>query len=283
MDILEIRKLSPKERLLYFIQERESVRIKKERGDKKPWTEDPAIRSFRFTNVRRMDDKVSQWLLTRWYQPNFDHKNILTACALARLVNKIDTLEEIGFPLKWDPEAIKRKVRRLQESGAKVFSAAYMIRGNDDGGDKIHAVVDQYVRPLHKNPPEIDNTSMRRTWIRILPSYGMGSFMAGQIVADLRWASTGTWLDKHDWAPMGPGSRRGLNRVMGRDKDAKLDQATFLEELRGIIELCNKKLPSSITKRMEAIDYQSCLCEHDKHSRVILGEGRPKQRYKGWR
>jgi hypothetical protein len=42
-----------------------------------------------------------------------------------------------------------------------------------------------------------------------------------------------------------------------------------------------KHLPMSITKRLEAIDWQNCCCEYDKYSRTLFGEGRPKQRYPG--
>ena len=41
--------------LLYFIWEREVIRIVKERGGEKPYTKDPLFQKYKFTNIRRRD------------------------------------------------------------------------------------------------------------------------------------------------------------------------------------------------------------------------------------
>ena len=105
--------------------------------------------------------------------------------------------------------------------------------------------------------------------------------MAGQVVADLRCAIKGDWKDKCEWAPMGPGSKRGMNRLRSRPVNQPLSQEQFLGELRSLILLCSSKLPVVIHRRMEAIDFQNCLCEYDKYSRTLEGTGRPKQLYPG--
>ena len=64
-----VRRLKPLDRLLYWVTERESIRIQRLQGKAPPWTDDPILRQYRFCNVRRMDDAVSQWLLTNWYTP----------------------------------------------------------------------------------------------------------------------------------------------------------------------------------------------------------------------
>ena len=79
-------KKDPKNRFLYWIKERESIRKKKEAGNPKPWTDDPILQNYRFCNVRRMDDTVSQWLLKNWYEPYFDHPNMLSAAGLSSMI-----------------------------------------------------------------------------------------------------------------------------------------------------------------------------------------------------
>lgn len=281
MLIEKVRKLSPVERMLYFIQEREKVRLAKEAGMPKPWTDDVILQSYRFCNIRRMDDKVSKWLLENWYEPNFNHKNMLLAVALARFINKPETLERIGFPHRWNPELIKKKLRTWRDVGNVTFNSAYMVRGND-GIDKIECVVDHYVNPFKSYFNRIDPDSMEETHKIICNAYGIGSFMGGQIVADLRWAIQGKWSDRMDWAPIGPGSKRGMNRLHGRAINTPLNQAEFLTELREFIQVCEDSLPEIITGRMEAMDYQNTFCECDKYCRVLLQEGKsPKQRYPG--
>lgn len=281
MKLSEVRKLNPIDRLTYWIKERESIRLKKEAGKPKPWTDDEILQSYRFCNPRRMDDKVSKWLYLNWYKPYFNHPCTLPAVALARFINKPESLSLIthlvytpGRP-KW--REIKSTLRKYRDAGNVIFNGAYMVRGND-GQDKIECVVDHYVRPMRV---EIDRSSMEETWKAIHDCYGFGSFMAGQVVADLRWALDGSWEDRKIWAPIGPGSAKGMNRVQGRLPGQSLGQLQFLDELQVLILVLQRKLPKSISSRMEAHDYQNTLCELSKYEKALWDEGRPKQLYKG--
>lgn len=279
MKIEQVKKLSPEERFIYWIRERWQVHLRRRAGLPKPWTDDEILQSYRFCNVRRMDDKVSQWLLNNWYEPNFGHRNMLVAVGLARFINNPASLGLVGFPKRWKPERIKRILRDYKRQGNVVFNAAYMVRGND-GEDKIDSVVSHYVEAIRK--VDVDSSSLEQTHGGLCECYGMGSFMAGQIVADLRWAVPGTWEDKDNWAPIGPGSRRGMNRLLGLHSKNPMNQETFLGNLTEVIfKLSGLGLTPGLNAPLEAHDYQNCFCEYDKYTRALLGEGRPKQRYRG--
>lgn len=280
MLIDQVRKLFPAERLLYFMEERDRIRLFKGRGEPAPWTDDAILQAYRFTNVRRMDDRVSRWLMDNWYIPHYNHPNMLPAVCLARHFNLPASLEAIGFPEQWDRGRMKRILRKIKAGGATIFNAAYMVRGNN-ALDKVEAVIDLVSHPLYKKPPVLDPSSMRKCVEALIPCYGLGSFMAGQIVADLRWAVDGTWADRKWWAPIGPGSRRGMNRLLGRPIDTPIPQTQFVDGLGDMIALCKKSLPRGLTRRLEAIDYQNCMCEYSKYTKALLGEGRPKQLYPG--
>jgi len=43
-----------------------SIRIKKEGGERPPWTHDPILRDAYFTNVHREDDRVTRWIAKHW-------------------------------------------------------------------------------------------------------------------------------------------------------------------------------------------------------------------------
>lgn len=120
---------------------------------------------------------------------------------------------------------------------------------------------------------------MRMTWEAMLPAYGLGSFMAGQIVSDLRWSLSGDWNDRRTWAPIGPGSKKGMNYLHSREAVKPLSQKQFLNELLDLIGRCEKVLPTSITKRLEAMDYQNCLCEYRAYVQALEGIKNPKRRY----
>lgn len=270
---------NPQQRFVYFVMERESIRLKREKGEPPPWTKDPILAKYRFTNVRRMDDRVSKWLFDNWYKPNLGHPNMLVAVALARHINLPVTLEEIGFPLVWNPEHIKQVVRRRMAHGLPTWSAAYMVRGIGTA-DKIEMVVDNVCQPLIDNPPKIDTASMERSVAVLLPYWGFSSFMAGQVVADLRWAMSGSWMDKNIWAPVGPGSLKGMNIFHGRPEKQPISQRQFCLELLDMIAVLKSQLSTSITDRLEAMDYQNICCEMSKYDRTLFGRGKPKQLYR---
>lgn len=284
----DVVKLSPIARLAYWISERESIRLKKEAGKPKPWTDDEILKTYRFCNVRRMDDKVSRWIMDNWYGPHFNHSNMLLAAAMARFINLPTSLKKIGgilfagkvtdkaVSINW--EMVKQILREHRDAGNTVFNGAYMVRGND-GMDKIECVVDYYVKPLHHL--SIYRDSMAATHASILQGYGMGDFMAGQVTADLRWAMEGSWEDAQGWAPMGPGSQRGLNWLLGRDIKFKWKQEAFVNELLKTVDLLGKLVNYRITSRLELMDYQNCMCEFDKYSRTLAGTSKPKQKYPG--
>lgn len=281
MNIRVVVDLDPLQRLMYFINERDFIRELKDRGSPRPWTDDEILSTYRFCNVRRMDDKVSRWLLENWYEPYYDHPNMVVAVAFARFINLPATLRHVGFPTVWDPEEIKKKLRVLTKAGITIFNGAYMVRGND-GVDKVESVVDFNVNDLYDNPIKVNRDSMEETAAEIAGRYGYGSFMAGQIVADLRHAMEGQWLDYQDWAPVGPGSSRGLRRVLGgKGQEIKrlYKQEDFIKYLRELSSELRKGLPYNLTRRLEMHDYQNCLCEFDKYERVLWGEGEPKQKY----
>jgi alpha-glutamyl/putrescinyl thymine pyrophosphorylase clade 1 len=279
MLISKVKKLKPKDRLLYFINEREAIRRKREAGKPRPWTDDEILNTYRFCNVRRMDDTVSSWLYDNWYVPYFDHVNMLFAIALARFINKPESLALITedvFPAKAPHWArIKAILRKYRDKGNTVFNGAYMVRGND-GIDKIECVVDHYVKPL-LSLKDMPKHSMQEAHAYVLASYGMGSFMAGQIIADARWAVQGTWEDRDVWAPMGPGSKRGMNRLFENPPKAPMKADLFEVLLADLIFDLKHELPESISSRLEAHDYQNCLCEIDKYERTLWSEGKPKR------
>lgn len=291
MLIENVRKLSPFDRLCYWIKERESIRLKKELDEPKPWTDDTILQSHRFCNVRRMDDKVSRWLMENWYEPYKDHPNMLEAVALARFINLPSSLGLLT-PFIFHEDKIHwgtiRTVLRAAKKNGPIFNGAYMVRGNSTKSpDKVGTVIDEYIRPI-LNQVMIDNHSMERTWDQIRNCYGFGSFMAGQVVADLRWAVSGPWNDRYKWASVGPGSARGMGWVLyGDQREAAAKNFVCHPEqftnvlVNQLITRLKENLPTDITRRLEAHDYQNCLCEQDKYSRTIFTDRRPKSRYAG--
>lgn len=285
MKIEQVKKLSVEDRLYYWITERESIRLKKEGGAAKPWTDDEILQQYKFCNVRRMDDRVSRWLLEHWYQPYFDHPNMIVACTLARHFNNIECLDEIGFPKRLNTVRLSYQLHRRQERGDKLFSGAYMITGKADR-TKADYVVHDVLAPIYRDRKRrglLHRDSLEELAIALQKYSGIASFMAGQITADMRWAAGNqwSWRDRHTWAPPGPGSQRGMNRVLGMPTGKKIPTSVFRGRLLKLRQNIISNVLRQITDRMECIDYQNCLCEFDKYERTLWEGRRPKQTYPG--
>jgi hypothetical protein len=275
---------------VYWVKEREAIRVKKEAGAPKPWTDDPIFQTYKFTNVRREDDTVSKWITENWIKPNDPHPNMWFAMIVARLFNWPPTLEEICFPHLTFPE-LKEKWRRnlkgLRDIGKeKIFTGAYLVSTNGVKMDKIDYILDRVLTPiwidgrapkiqlLNENKPE----SLESYWTHLRQFDGLGSFMAGQVVADLKFTSdlknAPDWMT---WAPLGPGSIRGLNRFHGRPVDKSLRQDQGLLEIREAQRLIEDELEWLLP----AHNIQNCFCEFYKYTKIKFDGGRTRSLYPG--
>lgn len=276
-------------RFVDFIIARHSVYENRQKELPKPWTEDPILQSYRFCNVYRELDTVTKWIDENWRTPLQlrEHEDLWFAMAVARWVNWPDTLAEIGLPLPWNPKKFISALEKRKALGEKVWTGAYMIGTQGNAMDKAKFIAEGVLQPLWDNRKELrpqPGTTLKEFADRIIAVKNQGSFMVGQIVADAKYADG--WLlqaeDWHTWAVSGPGSRRGLNRICGRDLDKSWNEAVFLSVLSDLRLIVGQSLPPWM-KDLHAQDVQNCLCEFDKYERVRLGQGQPRSRYDGRR
>jgi hypothetical protein len=61
MKIEEVKKLHPRERFFYWVKERFLIYEKRNRGEKKPWTNDTVLQNYFFTMPYRELDKTTIW------------------------------------------------------------------------------------------------------------------------------------------------------------------------------------------------------------------------------
>lgn len=265
---------------LYFIEERERVRENKEAGFSKPWTKDPILQQYKFCNVHREDDRVSIWITKNWRLPHTNDPNFWFAAAVARYINWPDTLEQLGYPHRFSETNFINKMNRIKQQNEKLWTGAYMISTHGAKMSKIDyvaGVLGRLWKDRKKLTPLADEP-LFDIHARLKSYYGVGSFMSGQIIADAKY--TIYLAGAPDWdtfAVSGPGSRRGLNRVCGRDKNAPWKEEQWYETLLTLWEEVRTNGPFYV----HCQDLQNCLCEFDKYRRVKNGEGRPRSTYPG--
>lgn len=276
---------------------RELARERKEAGEPYPWVKSKVISGYRFCNVRREDDCVTQWIAEHIRKPYKNNPNLWFMLCIARVINWPDSLEELiigGWDRlssrAWPEEEWSRKefMYVLHEREArvdKVFTGAYTITAPPvKGMSKIDFVARTTLGKLWKDRDRFyehfadrENITLRSTHALLREYKCWGEFMAYQAVVDMRFTKLlRDAPDVETWAAAGPGTIRGLNRLHGRDLNVKLPQKQALKEIRLIYAAAKSEIPDIA---IDFSDVPNMLCETDKYLRVLNGEGTPRAKY----
>jgi len=279
---------TPAERFAYFIKERHSIYLRRQQKQPAPWTDDPILAQYRFCNIYRQLDRVTIWLNGNWY-PAIDPKHMVFMACVARVFNHPDPLTVLRPVLRgglsWSPDAVKHVLKKHQNHGGIVRGNAYIVSTNGRSVPFVDYIVDEVLSPIREalRIPR-KNILLLSDFAEWLQQFqGMGSFMAGQVIADLKHATSK--FDQHavrDWWTFvvpGPGSKRGLNRLLGRPHNQAMSDKIFHDQFRVANFITDTVTGDNDWEAMCAQDVQNCLCEFDKYERARLGQGRPKQNY----
>lgn len=271
-------------RFVDFVVEREAIRLRREKGQPWPWTTDPILGAYRFCNIHREDDAVTKWIRVNWREPRASEPDLWHLMCIARLFNEPRTLgllDEIGHS-GGDTKNFKKRLRERQAKGQRVFNPAYMITTAGKKQDKIDYVLellDSLWDARERLRPRAGDT-LRSFHMNLGMFSGLGSFLAGQVVADMRYVHPlNIASDLQTFAASGPGSRRGLNRIRDRAVNHAWTEDEWHSDLMKLARWVGPPLKRHGIE-LHAQDVQNCLCEYDKMERARLGEGRPKQRYR---
>lgn len=273
----------------WLAREREKVRLARLTNQAPPWTHDNILAEYRFCNVHRRLDKVSEWLCSQVYDRLEGQPHIFLAAILARWINKLETLQAIQPALLGDPSFdIRMALKAIHKAGAPVFGSAYIIQ-SPTGKDKIDGILwafEQIVQRWHEGYKiALETKSMEKVheWLMQFPH--MGPFMAYQVVCDLTYG----WLlrdavDKMDWTVAGPGAARGLGWLVHDDPAAfsyngVKDQIVMRAWMYDLLKLSQeeRRWPQAAGP-WELATVQHWSCEYDKWRRGHAGE-RLKRRF----
>ncbi len=247
------------------------------------WTEDPIFQRYKFCNVFREQDKVTVWLRENWREPYADHPNLPFAMALARLINWPPTLEEIGFPKRWNPDKVLGVLHRRKDEGKKIYTGAYLLGSCPSAMTRAEYLVRNVLDPLYLKLVLVrenlgDNLQFNWEWFR--SQRGIGDFLAYEIVSDLR--HTKYLRDAPDimtWANAGPGALRGLTRLWGyQPKTRQISGYAFpkknaLEAMQNLLARSQIVCWGLDMPSWEMREVEHHLCEFDKYMRIKNGQG----------
>lgn len=277
-----------------FMVKREQVRLNKEAGKPWPWTDDKILQEYKFTNVKRAHDRTTRWLWSQWLEPHADERlaEQLFNCAFFRYFGTIEWAEAAGWQKLHQFAKPSQRIqlavlaRDRLKAGQRVFTGAYVITNQGIKAPKEEVVLREFLWPFAQECERLVKLAREtKSWkavaleMKKIQGFGGTGFMTKEVLQDaIHTPVLFDCTDRNSWCPVGPGARRGLNRVYGRDVDAHVPEFQFLEEMKSLFFERVEFWPEAYVE-LELHDIQFQLCEFDKYERVRLGQGRPRSRY----
>ena len=264
------------EDLLYWIGEREDIRLDKELGQKKPWSTDKTFQETYFCNIRREDDTVTKWIRENWDMIDDAPRLHVVAMALSRFVNKIETLLLLGYPQYGFEANYEECFIDVMTGGNTPWGSAYIVSTNGRKMPKAEYVA-SLMRDIDYRASDMHFTTLADAFKYLTAMQGIGSFMAGQIIADLKNTKGHPLAEAPDWwtwSSPGPGSLRGMEWLYDM---GKFTPSMYYRSIDNVVSA----VQNEGGHLLHAQDVQNCLCEFDKYMRVSTGAGRSKRKYNG--
>lgn len=297
------------EEFFAYARERQEILERRRAGKPAPWTTDPILRAYPFCNVFREDDRVTVWFRENVRDKYRDGPEALLATVVFRWFTRIETGEAIFCqPVLGDNctpfelllaaknkrqtstalSAMKRAIVAFCGRGPYV-TGAYIISA-PPGMSKLDGIIEN-IRNFRSFPfefngerydwHELAHLMKGNSWtlekahdaLREVPY--LGPFHAYEVVTDLRHTSL---LEKaedvNSWCSVGPGARRGLNRVMGRPHGDKLERDLLTRRMQRVLNLAwsNRFFWPRRWPRWEMRELEHTLCEFDKYERAREGD-----------
>jgi hypothetical protein len=283
-----------------FAAERQAIFFRRLEGAPPPWTSDPVLLEYKFTNSYRASDRVSQYLIRNViYKGDQSPEEIFFRIMLFKFFNKIETWEllesELGVIsfsdytfVRYDAtlnEAINRKT--------PIYSAAYIM---PSGGslqiyNRKHQMHLKLLEDMMRGelPHRLAGASSMRQAFELLRSYPtIGDFLAYQYVTDLNYSSFMNFSEMEFVVP-GPGARDGIRKCFsdlgGLNESEIIKVVTDRQEVE--FDNLGLEFQSLWGRPLQLIDCQNVFCEVDKYARInhpevmgITGRTRIKQRYR---
>lgn len=284
-----------------FAAERQRVFYRRALGSPWPWTDNPVMAVYKFTNAYRASDRVSQYLIRNViYRDDLPNSvdEVVFRILLFKLFNKIETWERLERALgpvsfaDYRFDQYDKVLTKAMAEGHRVYSAAYIMPpGSSAFGRK--AKHQNHLKLLEMMmeqalPQRLASARSMQKGFELLREYPtIGDFLAYQFVTDVNYSEV-TNFSEMDFVIPGPGARDGLRKCFadtGGLSDAELIRLMADRQEQECARL-GLEFPSLWGRPLQLIDCQNLFCEIDKYARVahpeaagLTGRTRIKQKF----
>lgn len=283
-----------------FAAERQAIYERRLVDSTGPWTQDPILSTYRFTNAYRASDRVSQFLIRDvQYAPDRSQTpvEVFFRTFLFNICKKIETWEllerELG-KLTSDTSFhdISDVLSEAMAAGDVIFTAAYVIpTPKFDRKGKASNWLALLAKMLDDDdlPKALQACgNLKEVYDRLHGYSGMGPFLAFQYAIDLNYSSL-LEFDEDEFVVAGPGALDGISKCFS-DLDGKSPKEVIYavcDSQEENFDRLDLEFNGLFGRTLQPIDCQNLFCEISKYARVahpefagVAGRTKIKQNYR---
>ena len=293
---------------LYYIGERYKIHLRKDLQKKPfPWTKDPILRKYSFTNVRREQDRNTKWVIDNICRADLKYLQKLANITLFRIFNKISTAELLGIPInnfthmniEEVSEQVNSQLTDTPYTGAYLCSGlkTYLRKYAGCSTDIESALVLMQDLTEQRFWKDLGHAKDPQEVIDLLYQIpGVAEFLSYQIFIDFTYIDEFPFSE-NEYTVAGIGATLGLKILFGgtkrkhgltaeelifwmRDNWNYLNQYNIQHGGKHTLnpQILFQDLPEE-ERVMNIMSIENCLCEFSKYYKVLNGLGRPRQTY----
>ena len=271
----------------WFAAERQRIFERRLAGDPPPWTSDRVLREFKFCNVFRAADRVSQYMIREvcYHGEPCTPADRLFQITAFRTFSRPATWRTVRgilgrYPLLDDLAAgsFTRALDAARASNGGLYTGAFILCATRAYGHAAkhlnHAAMLAHMFLQDSLASQLMDAGSLREVYDLLRGYPlMGDFMAYQTAIDLNYSDLLTF-GENDFTQPGPGALRGIRKVFEDPGDYTPAEIIHWMTDRQEQEFTRLGLPFAglLGRPLHAIDCQNLFCETDKYCREAAPE-----------
>jgi hypothetical protein len=256
-------------------------------GDPAPWSDDPILRTFKFCNVFRAADRVSQYLIrdVAYHDEGGSVDDRLFQIVAFRFFSKISTWRAIREYLGHSPTLKDLKdggfgeaIEHAKEKNGSIYTSAFILCASNPYGKNAkylnHIELFRHMFLQDQLGSRLAVTKSLAAIYELLHKYPLvGDFMSYQIAIDLNY-SPHVNFSENDFTQPGPGAVRGLRKLFETLGDFSPAEAIswMVDHQEAEFSRLGLTFNGLWGRRLHAIDCQGLFCETDKYCREAVPE-----------
>jgi hypothetical protein len=271
----------------YFASERQRMFERRIAGEPGPWTDDPILGEFKFCNVFRAADRVSQYMIRDVCyhgEPCTDDDRLFQITAF-RTFSKTATWRTVRdilgrYPILEDlaDGAFTNALDQARQSNGGLYTGAFILCATDAYGQsskhRNHVELFRHMFLHDQLGTRLLEAKSLRAIYGLLHGYPlMGDFMSYQTTIDLNYSPL-LYFSENEFTQAGPGALRGIKKCFEDLGDYTPAEIVLWMTDRQDEEFARLGLPFGGLwgRPLHAIDCQGLFCETDKYCREAAPE-----------